>query len=273
MKRTVKLSLFVTLIVLIAVLVSAVMTTAYADEVEVESVEVVELESTDKPQEETEIESSRGVTESEIKEILDTYLTETQKTQAEKTASILAEKFGLNESNAYFIALAIVLFFGLVFAFVGVLIAGKVKNGKTNEKLNALSALLSDKDEAYQKLLNFVSLLDKETLEKLISEQINKVVKGEEDNIVSELAGKLGFDSSALKKVIGDTAVLTVQTGKIMQALRILAVDAKQTAMANVLSDTPSSTDYDNIVYENSKLKIALGEEKVKKVLYEEKAD
>lgn len=253
------------------VALSAVSVFALADEPTTEPTdgeEFVEsvIELTTEPEELSEgaTEDKTFISEEELKEILSAYLTDNQKVQAEKTANLLVEKFGVSSGAAYAVAFIGALLIGVILFLITALVSGKVKNGKTNERLNAVQALLTEKDISYEKL---IKALDDEALQNLFATQITNLYTAKKGEIVDDLAKVLNFDKDSMTKILGDVSTLTVQTHTIIEALRVLALKANQTEMANVLTENPLGNSYAEMAYENQKLKSALGDEAVKKVL------
>lgn len=240
---------------------------ALADEGESTPDEIVTELSDETPETELvsdETESVKGLTDEELKGLVNAYLTEQQKEQAERTANILAEKFGLNGTTAYLVAVAIIVVFIILVWLIGLIVTLKSKNGKADEKIKALQAYVDEKSQDYEKLLNLAESLDGTILTDYFKGATKAAVDGDIEKIAVAIADELHFDKEVVKKAVGDVSTLTAQVKVIIEALQLLAVQGNQTAMANKLTESPTANSYNELVYENAKLKAALGDKAVK---------
>ena len=200
------------------------------------------------------------LTEKQIKELLNAYLDEKQQSQAERTAQFIADKFSLDTTTAYVVAVIAIVLIGLILFFAGKVIAGKVKDGKNSEKLKALQAYCQDRDKTIDQLLAITSSLDGDNLDKLVHGAISVAVKNDLPELIKGVAEECHLDTATMDKVVGEVATQTAQINTIIKALQVLALKGNQTEMANVLTEQPIAKAYEKLVAENLKLKTALGE-------------
>ena len=255
---------FILLFVLTVFFAVGTANVVYADEIsggnEIPAVEGVEGVEKAEPTEEKELD---GLTEADIKNIINAVLTDKQKEQAEKTASVIADKFGLNDTTAYIAAAIAVIIVGAIVVLVAKLVSEKVKNGKASEKLKALNAVLTDREGTTEKLLNLAGNLDEDKIKEYLLSALN----GSKEELVASITEGLKVDRETSKTIVGEVSTLTAQVHTIIEALQILALNGNQVAMANKLSENAIAKNYNDLAYENQLLKTALGEEAYKKAV------
>lgn len=211
--------------------------------------------------------AEKSLSAEDVKEIINSVLSDKQKEQAEKTANIIAERFNVNATTVY-----IVLTLGLIIIFlVGFLVARIIvitkSKAKTSEKLLAIQATLSDKIAEIEQLHAALQSLDKDKISATFGDVVKPVVEEITPEIIKGVEDGLKLDGNVMQKVLGTTATTSEQISVIIEALKVLALKSNQTEMANVLTKSPTADAYAEVVMENEKLKTALGEKAVKKVV------
>ena len=208
-----------------------------------------------------------GLTAEDVKEIINSVLNDQQKDQAEKTANIIAEKLNLNATSVYItLVIGLIVVFLIVFLVAKIIFISKSK-AKTAEKLLAIQAVLSDEKTKGENFFNALQALDKDAMKDTFGEVVKPVISDITPEVIKGVADGLKLDGNVLVKLLGTTATTSEQVNVIIEALKVLALKANQTEMANVLTKSPTADAYAEVVMENEKLKTALGEEAVAKVV------
>lgn len=208
-----------------------------------------------------------GLTAEDVKEIINSVLNDQQKDQAEKTANIIANKLNLNATSVYiFLVVGLIVIFLIVFLVAKIIFISKSK-AKTAEKLLAIQAVLSDEQKKGENFFNALQALDKDAMKNTFGEVVKPVISDITPEVIKGVADGLKLDGNVLAKLLGTTATTSEQISVIIEALKVLALKSNQTEMANVLTKSPTADAYAEVVMENEKLKTALGEKAVKKVV------
>lgn len=208
-----------------------------------------------------------GLTAEDVKEIINSVLNDQQKDQAEKTANIIADKLNLNATSVYItLVIGLIVVFLIVFLVAKIIFISKSK-AKTAEKLLAIQALLSDEQKKGADFYGALKALDKDGMTETFAEVVKPVISDITPEVIKGVADGLKLDGNVLAKLLGTTATTSEQVNIIIEALKVLALKANQTEMANVLTKSPTADAYAEVVMENEKLKTALGEEAVAKVV------
>lgn len=208
-----------------------------------------------------------GLTAEDVKEIINSVLNDQQKDQAEKTANIIADKLNLNATSVYiFLVVGLIVVFLIVFLVAKIIFISKSK-AKTAEKLLAIQAFLSDEQKKGENFFNALQALDKDAMKDTFGEVVKPVISDITPEVIKGVADGLKLDGNVLAKLLGTTATTSEQVNIIIEALKVLALKANQTEMANILTKSPTADAYAEVVMENEKLKTALGEEAVSKVV------
>ena len=208
-----------------------------------------------------------ALTAEDIKEIINAVLNEQQKEQAEKTANIIADKFNLNATSVYiFLILGLIVVFIITFLTAKIIYISKSK-AKTAEKLLAIQALLSDEQKKGADFYSALKALDKDGMTETFAEVVKPVIADITPEVIKGVEDGLQLDKAVLTKVLGTSATTSEQVNVIIEALKVLALKANQTEMANILTKSPTADAYAEVVMENEKLKAALGDDAVQKVI------
>lgn len=211
--------------------------------------------------------AEKSLSADDVKEIINSVLSDKQKEQAEKTANIIAERFNVNATTVYIVlTLGLIIIFVVGFLIVRIIFISKSK-AKTSEKLLAIQATLSDKISEIEQLHAALQSLDKDKISATFGDVVKPVVEEITPEIIKGVEDGLKLDGNVMQKVLGTTATTSEQISVIIEALKVLALKSNQTEMANVLTKSPTAEAYAEVVMENEKLKTALGEKAVKKVV------
>lgn len=214
-----------------------------------------------------QVENETALTAEDIKDIINSVLNEQQKEQAEKTANLIADKFNLNATSVYiFLILGLIVVFIIVFLTAKIIYISKSK-AKTAEKLLAIQALLSDEQKKGADFYGALKALDKDGMTETFAEVVKPVIADITPEVIKGVEDGLKLDKSVLTKVLGTSATTSEQVSVIIEALKVLALKANQTEMANILTKSPTADAYAEVVMENEKLKAALGDDAVQKVI------
>ena len=196
-------------------------------------------------------EDETALTAEDIKEIINAVLNEQQKEQAEKTANIIADKFNLNATSVYiFLILGLIVVFIITFLTAKIIYISKSK-AKTSEKLLAIQALLSDEQKKGADFYGALKALDKDGMTETFAEVVKPVIADITPEVIKGVEDGLKLDKSVLTKVLGTSATTSEQVNVIIEALKVLALKANQTEMANILTKSPTADAYAEVVMEN----------------------
>lgn len=232
---------------------------AVEGEIATESEEIVEDEEILETEEESVEEPKYELTESELKAIIDGALTENQKTTVSTVSQALAKRFDMSPEKLYIICAVALLATLLLVVFLGKFITktGKVK--ALGEQVKALSELASQNESDKNKYKELVEVLSKDGFEGVV-----RTVCAE---LEASVIKNLKLDSNTIGELLQKADVNVAYIEKVVSALKILAQDAGKTAMLNELCKCPNTELLKTKEVEIEKLKTALGEETVKKVL------
>lgn len=208
---------------------------------------------------ESAVEPKIELTESELKDIVNSVLTDNQKNTVTSVSEVLANYFKLSPEKIYIIVAVALILLLTAFYFVGKYVtkSGKVKS--LSEQVKALASMVdvADKDKAKYKEL--VEVLSKDGIEGVIDKACAKL----EDSLLKNLK----LDSETISALLLKADINTAYAEKIVEAFKILAQDAGKTAMLNELSSCPETSVVARLELENAKMKNALGEDAVAKIL------
>lgn len=224
------------------------------------SSEVEEIvESTQESVLEGEEEPKYNLTEEELKKIIDSALTENQKSFVTSISTTLNKFFGWSTEKIYLIVALGILAFALIIFAIGKYISKTRANYTLNEQLKALSAYAEEAEKDKAKYKDLVDVLSKDGIEGVV----NKAC----DELEAKVISSLKLDSDTIGDLLSKGDLNTAYLEKVVSALKVLAQDAGKTAMLNELSDAPTSAVVKRLEVENEKLKSALGEDAVQKIL------
>ena len=199
------------------------------------------------------------LTKEELQELINSALTESQKNFIDKISALVSEKFNLAKGNVALIISLIVLVGGIFVVFIIKYISKKRKIAKDSVEKQALA----DEAQVYKKQVEEYSKL-LETLSKSnFADVIEKSIKELEDDIFNNLK----LDKETVGKLLKSIDIETTLIQHIVNALKVVCAKSGLTGALNELSTAPETAILEQKEYENAKLKEALGEEAVKKIL------
>ncbi len=255
---------------------------AYAEELSSEAVEsattgesstdeeIPTEEPTDSSIEDSALNSSGKpnitLTEDELNDIINSVLTEQQKSLIATLSDKLSSVFNVDAKIIYLITAS-----GLVILLIIIVLASKVAKAKGS--LLAVNSQLTAQHSAYAVLAQTKEDLQ-ETLKNLSAEEIAKRVEHAYDKQAKELVErvsrnvvrKLKIDDKTLAELLGNEKTIVAQEKAIKEALLAIASNNRDLAV-NILSKAPTVEQVSALSLENEKLKVALGEEAVAKIL------
>lgn len=216
---------------------------------------------------------AKSLTAEELKEIVDQALNEQQKSYLDKVSSAIANKFGVSNTLVYVVlSTLLIAMFALIF-LIGKIVAISKSKLTTAEKLKATQALLDEKMNEYTEVVKALQNGNKDKLDELVQEHIAPEIATISDKVTDDVVAKLKFDSQTQGKLLASTINNANKLAKIIEALKVLAVKSNNKELANALSDRVEDAEYERVILENQKLKVALGETKVNEVLADEKTN
>ena len=216
---------------------------------------------------------TKTLTAEELKEIVDKALNEQQKSYLDKISSAIANKFGVSNTLVYVVlSTLLIAFFALIF-LIGKIVAISKSKLTTGEKLKATQALLNEKINEYDEVVKALQNGNKDKLDELVQEHIAPEIATISNKVTEDVVARLKFDSQTQGKLLASTINNANKLAKIIEALKVLAVKSNNKELANALSDRVEDAEYERVILENQKLKVALGETKVNEVLNDEKTN
>lgn len=196
------------------------------------------------------------ITKEELKKLIDDALTENQK----NVISLISEKIsawtGLDFTAIYLIIAAAAVIVLSVIIFI-------IKYVKTKTRLKATQSAYALEKKIADSNSEILKTLSSDGIFKLVLE----AMKEGGDDLVVKLAKAMKLDEATISKLITATELSEEREKKIMLALKAIAKDAGKTEVVNALSEAPTKTVVENMALENEKLKVALGDEKVREIL------
>ena len=215
----------------------------------------------------------KTLTAEELKEIVDKALNEQQKSYLDKISTAIANKFGVSNTLVYVVlSTLLIALFALIF-LIGKIVAISKSKLTTGEKLKATQALLNEKINEYDEVVKALQNGNKDKLDELVQEHIAPEIATISDKVTEDVVARLKFDSQTQGKLLASTINNANKLAKIIEALKVLAVKSNNKELANALSDRVEDAEYERVILENQKLKVALGETKVNEVLSDEKVN
>ena len=216
---------------------------------------------------------TKTLTAEELKEIVDKALNEQQKSYLDKISTAIANKFGVSNTLVYVVlSTLLIALFALIF-LIGKIVAISKSKLTTGEKLKATQALLNEKINEYDEVVKALQNGNKDKLDELVQEHIAPEIATISDKVTEDVVARLKFDSQTQGKLLASTINNANKLAKIIEALKVLAVKSNNKELANALSDRVEDAEYERVILENQKLKVALGETKVNEVLCDEKTN
>lgn len=216
---------------------------------------------------------TKTLTAEELKEIVDKALNEQQKSYLDKISTAIANKFGVSNTLVYVVlSTLLIALFALIF-LIGKIVAISKSKLTTGEKLKATQALLNEKINEYDEVVKALQNGNKDKLDELVQEHIAPEIATISDKVTEDVVARLKFDSQTQGKLLASTINNANKLAKIIEALKVLAIKSNNKELANALSDRVEDAEYERVILENQKLKVALGETKVNEVLSDEKTN
>lgn len=206
------------------------------------------------------------LTEDELNDIINSVLTEQQKSLIATLSDKLSSIFNVDAKIIYLVTAS-----ALIILLIIIVLASKVAKAKGS--LKAVNSQLTAQHSAYAVLAQTKEDLQ-ETLKNLSAEEIAKRVENAYDKQAEELVErvsrnvvrKLKIDDKTLAELLGNEKTIVAQEKAIKEALLAIASNNRDLAV-NILSKAPTVEQVSALSLENEKLKVALGEEAVAKIL------
>lgn len=196
------------------------------------------------------------ITKDELKQLIDDALTENQKNIIKLISEKLSAWTGLDFTAIYLIIAGAAVVLLAIIVFI-------VKYVRTKTRLKATQSAYALEKKIAESNSEILKTLSNDGIFKLVLE----AMKEGGDDLVVKLARALKLDEQTISKLLTAMELAEEREQKIMLALKAIAKDAGKTEIVNALSEAPTKTAVENLSLENEKLKIALGDEKVREIL------
>lgn len=196
------------------------------------------------------------ITKDELKKLIDDALTENQKNIIKLISEKLSAWTGLDFTAIYLIIAGAAVVLLAIIVFI-------VKYVRTKTRLKATQSAYALEKKIAESNSEILKTLSNDGIFKLVLE----AMKEGGDDLVVKLAQALKLDEQTISKLLTAMELAEEREQKIMLALKAIAKDAGKTEIVNALSEAPTKTAVENLTLENEKLKIALGDEKVREIL------
>jgi len=196
------------------------------------------------------------ITKDELKKLIDDALTENQKNVIKLISEKLSAWTGLDFTAIYLIIAGAAVVLLAIIVFI-------VKYVRTKTRLKATQSAYALEKKIAESNSEILKTLSNDGIFKLVLE----AMKEGGDDLVVKLAQALKLDEQTISKLLTAMELAEEREQKIMLALKAIAKDAGKTEIVNALSEAPTKTAVENLTLENEKLKIALGDEKVREIL------
>lgn len=196
------------------------------------------------------------ITKDELKKLIDDALTENQKNVIKLISEKLSAWTGLDFTAIYLIIAGAAVVLLAIIVFI-------VKYVRTKTRLKATQSAYALEKKIAESNSEILKTLSNDGIFKLVLE----AMKEGGDDLVVKLAQALKLDEQTISKLLTAMELAEEREQKIMLALKAIAKDAGKTEIVNALSEAPTKTAVENLSLENEKLKIALGDEKVREIL------
>ena len=196
------------------------------------------------------------ITKDELKQLIDDALTENQKNIIKLISEKLSAWTGLDFTAIYLIIAGAAVVLIAIIVFI-------VKYVRTKTRLKATQSAYDLEKKIAERNSKILENLSNDGIFKLVLE----AMKEGGDDLVVKLAQALKLDEQTISKLLTAMELAEEREQKIMLALKAIAKDAGKTEIVNALSEAPTKTAVENLTLENEKLKIALGDEKVREIL------
>lgn len=222
-------------------------------------------ESEEIPEEkESAVESEKKpFTDEEYKEYLDNVLTESQKDLVDKITLLIAERMEIKPTLIYCIVGSVFLVGVLLFVLVG---KNSVKSGEIKRLKEQNSAIAEMAQLSKTELEKVIEVLDK-----LSTDGFEKMLKERNGEIEQTLIESLKLDTNTIGDLLTTGAQTVAYLEKFYDFFKTMAIKKGDNALINTLAETPNATKIKEQEILIEKLKTALGEEAVKKILTEDK--
>lgn len=196
------------------------------------------------------------ITKDELKKLIDDALTENQKNVIKLISEKLSAWTGLDFTAIYLIIAGAAVVLLAIIVFI-------VKYVRTKTRLKATQSAYALEKKIAESNSEILKTLSNDGIFKLVLE----AMKEGGDDLVVKLARALKLDEQTISKLLTAMELAEEREQKIMLALKAIAKDAGKTEIVNALSEAPTKTAVETLTLENEKLKIALGDEKVREIL------
>ena len=196
------------------------------------------------------------ITKDELKQLIDDALTENQKNVIKLISEKLSAWTGLDFTAIYLIIAGAAIVLLAIIVFI-------VKYVRTKTRLKATQSAYALEKKIAESNSEILKTLSNDGIFKLVLE----AMKEGGDDLVVKLAQALKLDEQTISKLLTAMELAEEREQKIMLALKAIAKDAGKTEIVNALSEAPTKTAVENLSLENAKLKVALGDEKVREIL------
>nr|DAW59478.1 MAG TPA: hypothetical protein [Caudoviricetes sp.] len=196
------------------------------------------------------------ITKDELKQLIDDALTENQKNIIKLISEKLSAWTGLDFTAIYLIIAGAAVVLLAIIVFI-------VKYVRTKTRLKATQSAYALEKKIAESNSEILKTLSNDGIFKLVLE----AMKEGGDDLVVKLAQALKLDEQTISKLLTAMELAEEREQKIMLALKAIAKDAGKTEIVNALSEAPTKTAVETLTLENEKLKIALGDEKVREIL------
>lgn len=210
----------------------------------------------------TETAPKYELTKEELTEIINGALTENQKETATKISEVLGRWFNISPDTIYLLVAGAIIVIVVVAFFIVKYISKSGNVKQLQEQVTALAEMLKEKEKESKLGQALDVLLNQDGLQDLVkcgyetfSNEIKKHI--DDTRMSDETVGTL----------LTKTDIATALLQKEFDALKIILAESGNIGAINELANAPETAVLERLEFENAKLKHALGEDAVKKLL------
>lgn len=218
-------------------------------------------EVTEEPKDET-----ITLTKEELTNIINSVLNEQQKELASNLAETIASKFNLDENIVYLVCAGLLAILLVIIVLVSKVVRSKGSLKAINSQLTAQQSAYAVLNQTKEDLTEVLKNLSVEDITKIVNTAYTSQATELIEKVSAQVVKKLKIDDKTLAELLGNEKTLVTQVKTLTEALLAIATNNRDLAV-NILSKTPTIEEVNALALENEKLKVALGEDAVAKIL------